>query len=348
MKDFAEKLLSWYKKNARGLPWRKTKDPYKIWVSEVMLQQTTVNAVTSYYERWIKKFPTLESVALASEGEVLRAWQGLGYYQRVRNLRKSAQIILRDHNGRIPDDAGVLKKLPGFGPYTIGAVLSIAFDKRHPIIDANVRRVIMRQLALRGLADQAQDKKIYDFLYKCMPDKEICFFNQALMELGALVCRSREPMCNACPVCFNCLAFQKRLQNIIPQPRRSVVERLESVAAIIEYRGCYLIRQRPKSGLLAGLWEFPSQEVHDGEPLEKVLERLCGLELGGGFVSAEPFVTVRHAYAKFQIKLHAWKCVLKPRLDLPKAYKWIPFSHFGKYTMPSGCVKILEKLQQAG
>lgn len=346
MKDFAKKLLFWYKKNARDLPWRKTRDPYKIWVSEVMLQQTTVNAVIAYYERWIKTFPALESVASAGEEEILKAWQGLGYYQRARNLQKSAQIICRDHKARLPDDADILKKLPGFGPYTIGAVLSIAFNKRHPIIDANVRRVVMRQLALPGQADQSHDKKIYNFLYNCMPDKEICFFNQALMELGALICRMREPACGRCPVHSDCLAFHRQLQGVIPASRQSAVEKIEAIAAIIEDRGFYLIRQRPKKGLLAGLWEFPSSQIHKGETPKNVLKRLCGSELGGRFISGNSFVTVQHAYTKFQIRLHAWKCALKPPMELPKSYKWIPFSHFKKYAMPSGCVKILDKLEK--
>lgn len=345
MKDFSDKLISWYKENARDLPWRETRDPYKIWISEVMLQQTTVNAVIPHYERWIKNFPTIQSVAAASEEKVLKEWQGLGYYQRARNLQKSAKLISLNHEGRFPDCPEVLKKLPGFGPYTTGAVLSIAFDKKYPIIDANVRRVIMRQLALRGRADQAQDAKIHVFLRNTMPDKWICFFNQALMELGALICRNREPLCEQCPVCFSCQAFKLKLQDNIPEPRKVVIEKIEAVAAIIEHRGRYLIRKRPEKGLLAGLWEFPTLEVKKRELLKKALTRLCVAEFGGGFVPIASPIVINHSYTKFQIRLYAWECRLKTRLSLSKTYKWIPFSHFKKYPMPSGCVKILKELE---
>lgn len=345
MKDFADKLLFWYKKNARDLPWRKTRDPYKIWISEVMLQQTTVNAVIPYYKRWIKIFPTVQSVAAASEEKVLKAWQGLGYYQRARNLQKSAKIISSDYKGRMPGDPAFLRKLPGFGPYTTGAVLSIAFDKKYPIIDANVRRVIMRQLAARGFADPAQDEKIYDFLRNVMPDKKIRFFNQALMELGALICRAQEPLCEPCPVYSSCRAFQKRLQDVIPEPRKAVIEKIEAAAAVIERQGRCLIRKRPDKGLLAGMWEFPSLEVQKGELPKKAFERLSICEFGGGLALAGPPIVVNHSYTRFQIKLYAWRCRLETRVNLTETDKWVPFSHFGRYPMPSGCVKVLDKLK---
>lgn len=345
MKDFADKLLFWYKKNTRDLPWRKTRDPYKIWISEVMLQQTTVNAVIPYYKRWIKIFPTIQSVAVASKEKVLKAWQGLGYYQRVRNLQKSAKIISGDYKGRMPDNPDLLKKLPGFGPYTTGAVLSIAFDKKYPIIDANVRRVIMRQLAARGFADPAQDKKIYDFLRNVMPDKEIRFFNQALMELGALICRVPRPLCGQCPVHAGCRAFQERLQDVIPEPRKAVIEKIEAVAAVIERHGRYLIRKRPDKGLLAGMWEFPSVEVQKGELPKKAFERLSIGEFDGRLAPAGVPIVVNHSYTRFQIKLYVWRCRLGISLSLKETYKWIPFSHFKRYPMPSGCAKALDKLK---
>jgi len=167
--QFSKDILKWYKKSARDLPWRHTQDPYKIWISEIMLQQTTVNAVIPYYKRWVRKFPDVRSVARCSSTKILRMWQGLGYYSRAKNIHASAKIITGQYKGRIPDDRQTLKKLPGFGPYTTGAVLSIAFDKREPIIDANVRRVVMRLLSIKGKADNKNDDKIIEFLLKVMP-----------------------------------------------------------------------------------------------------------------------------------------------------------------------------------
>src|SRR3989338_7906402 len=176
---FARTLNSWYRKNARPLPWRETADPYKIWISEVMLQQTTVNAVIPYYQKWIRVFPTVWHVARAPLRKILKYWQGLGYYTRAKNIHRSAKIICTTHQGSIPCDADQLKKLPGFGPYTVGAVLSIAFDKRAAIVDANVRRVFMRLLALEGFADTSKDPAILEFLDAVMPKKNLRTFNQA-------------------------------------------------------------------------------------------------------------------------------------------------------------------------
>src|SRR3990167_3566173 len=175
---FAKKLMAWYRLHARDLPWRRTKDPYKIWISEIMLQQTTVNAVIPYYKRWIKLFPTVKAVAQTPLQKILKTWQGLGYYSRARNIRRTARIITENFGGKLPTDAGDLKRFPGFGPYTIGAVLSIAFDKRHPIVDANVRRVMMRQLALKGFADASQDREIRSYLEEIMPGRGNSIFNQ--------------------------------------------------------------------------------------------------------------------------------------------------------------------------
>ena len=233
---FTKNLLSWYKKSARELPWRKTSDPYKIWISEIMLQQTTVAAVIPYYERWIVQFPTVQTVAEAPLQTILKTWQGLGYYSRARNIHKSAQVILSEHESIIPKDPQVLRKLSGFGPYTVGAVLSIAYDVRHPIIDANVRRVVMRQLAIAGLADTSQDKKILTFLDTVMPQKGNNIFNQALMELGALICRAREPLCMICPVRKTCSAYAKGLQEIIPIPKKREIKNVNVVIGIIKYK----------------------------------------------------------------------------------------------------------------
>jgi A/G-specific adenine glycosylase len=196
-RGFATRLLSWYRAHRRDLPWRRTRDPYRIWVSEVMLQQTTVRAVLPYYEKWLERFPDLASLARAPLRDVLRAWQGLGYYQRARNLHRAAGRILREHGGRLPADRDALRRLPGFGPYTTAAVLSLAFGRPLPVIDANVRRVLMRVLATEGPASSSLDKGFLAVLEKIIPRAAPGAFNQAMMELGALVCRSANPQCLA-------------------------------------------------------------------------------------------------------------------------------------------------------
>ena len=232
LKNFSLDLTRWYTKHKRDLPWRHTKDPYKIWVSEIMLQQTTVNTVIAYYERWIKIFPTIHDLAKAPLQTVLKQWQGLGYYNRAKNLHKAAFILINEHKGILPKDPQVIRSLPGFGPYTTGSVLSIAYDIPLTIIDANVRRVVMRLLALPGIADTKQDLKINEFLLKVLPNQRCGDFNQALMELGALVCRAKEPVCISCPVVKYCQAYKEGKQEIIPQTKKKIIKDIQAVIAI--------------------------------------------------------------------------------------------------------------------
>ena len=218
-KTFSEKLLAWYTLNKRDLPWRKTKDPYKIWISEIMLQQTTVTAVIPYFERWIKRYPTMASLATAGEQELMNSWEGLGYYSRVRNIHKAAKIMVLDFEGNVPDDPKKLIKLPGFGPYTVGAVLSIAYGLREPIIDANVRRIVMRLHCIKGRADASVDAEILPWIEQTLPADQMSEFNQAFMELGALVC-GKQPQCLQCPVKEFCRAHDKGVQDEIPEPKK--------------------------------------------------------------------------------------------------------------------------------
>lgn len=342
--QFAKKLSFWYKKNHRSLPWRQTHDPYKIWISEIMLQQTTVATVIPYYKRWIRAFPGIEDVAMAPLPKVLKSWQGLGYYQRARNIHKTARIVSDSFKGRIPRDYEVLRGLPGFGPYTTGAVLSIAFDRRCPLIDANVRRVIMRLLGLKGPADTRQDKKILSFLDKVLPRKGTGTFNQALMELGALVCQPQEPLCFSCPVKMSCKAYIKGWQDIIPERREKRAEKIEAVAGIIRHRGRYFIQQRRATGLLAGLWEFPGGKIEKGESPQQALRRELKEELNVSLVSARHFLMVRHAYTRFQVRLHAFHCVVKPLPSSDRAHRWSRLTEFNKYPLPSATAMITESL----
>ncbi len=342
--SFSRNLIVWYKKNARDLPWRKTADPYKIWISEVMLQQTTVNAVIPYYERWVKEFPAVWDVARALPEKILKSWQGLGYYSRARNLQRSARIICDEHKGRIPADPERARKLPGFGPYTVGAVLSIAYDQRLPIIDANVRRVMMRQLALKGIADTKQDKKILEFLDQVMPAKQVGIFNQALMELGALVCRNGSPLCLSCPLRPECRAYQKGLQEIIPKPKERIIKDVEVVIALLKKGDTYFIQKRPPKGLFADLWEFPGGKIEPGEAPQEALFREVKEELGIDLDSAQRLFNVQQFYTQFRANLHVWKCVLKSYPATNSTRKWVKFKDLHKYPMPSGSARIVDRL----
>jgi A/G-specific adenine glycosylase len=341
---FTKSLTDWYHKNYRRLPWRETSDPYKIWISEIMLQQTTVNAVIPYYQRWLERFPTIKHVAKAPLQKILKIWQGLGYYQRAKNIHKCANMVCQEYKGKIPSTAEELKKLPGFGPYTIGAVLSIAFDKRHPIIDANVRRVVMRQLALKGKALPEQDPAILEFLEKVLPQKGINIFNQALMELGAMVCRSRQPACLICPVKGTCQAYIKGIQEIIPEPKKSVTKDVEAVIAVIERDNKFFIQKRDSKGLLADLWEFPGGKIEKGETAYQALCREVREELRVELVSAKPLMNVKHFYTQFRVNLNVFECQPKTYPSEDATHKWVSRQNLTKYPMPSGSAKIVEKL----
>lgn len=344
--SFNRNLTEWYKKNARRLPWRETRDPYKIWISEVMLQQTTVNAVIPYYEKWIKIFPTVEALRNAPLQEILKAWQGLGYYQRAQNLHKAARIICAQYNGALPQAPEKLRKLPGFGPYTTGAVASIAFDLPCTIIDANVRRVVMRLLALEGYADTSQDGKIAGFLQEVMPRKEAGTFNQALMELGALICRNREPLCLLCPVKAHCAAYQKGIQEIIPKPKKRIIQDLDVAIGILQRGNKYLIQKRPSKGLLADLWEFPGGKIEKGETPQEALKRELKEELDIEVTSSRYLMNVQHFYTQFRVNLHVFHCQAKFYPQANYLRKWLSIKELVEYPMPSGSAKIVARLQK--
>ena len=310
-----------------------------------MLQQTTVPAVIPYFERWLKVFPDMRRLAQAPLRKVLREWQGLGYYQRARNLHEAARSIVREHDGRIPDDERELRNLPGFGPYTTAAVLSLAYGKPLAVIDANVRRVLMRVLGLHGTAEARIDRNLRTFLDTVFPKDSPGEFNQALMELGALVCRSRNPQCLACPVRASCRAAREGTQEVIPRPKKLALERIEVVVAVIGKAGRFLIQQRPAGGLLAGLWEFPGGKVQPGESLTAALRRELREEMGVEIKDLRRLTTVRHSYTRFQVTLHAYACKIKDsNFKTGPRRRWISLDSIGKYPLPSGSVKIVDFL----
>jgi A/G-specific adenine glycosylase len=346
---FRRRLLRWYRARRRALPWRATRDPYRIWVSEVMLQQTTVQAVIPYYERWLRLFPDVKALARASRQEVLRAWQGLGYYARARNLHDAARAIVRDFGGRLPDDLNALRSLPGFGPYTAAAVASIAFGRPCPILDANVRRLVMRLENLSAADSRRTERRALRFLEARLPRRGAGDFNQALMEVGALVCKPRNPLCLLCPLRPACRAEKAGRQELIPPPRKKAVKKVEAVVAIIRKKGRLLIQKRPAHGLLADLWEFPGGKRRPEETLEQALRREIREELGVEVVSARPLTSVTHAYTRFLVRLHAFAVTTdgEPALS-PVRRRWITLRGMQSYPLPSGTVRLVEFLERSG
>lgn len=299
------RLLDWFARRRRDLPWRRDRDPYRIWVSEVMLQQTQAATVVPYFERFLQAFPTLADLAAADEQQVLRLWEGLGYYRRARDLLRTARLLAASHGGRFPDDPAALDGLPGLGRYTRNAVLSQAFDRRLPILEANSRRVLCRLFGRTGDPSRASEQRwLWDAAEALLPVRRVGDFNQALMELGALVCTPDAPRCSECPLADDCAARRLGLQDAIPAntPRPEPTEVRE--AAVVVRRGeQVLLLQRPAEGRWASMWEFPhaplaAKESAD-EAAARLLPELTGLEARLG----PELVTLRHGVTRFRITL---------------------------------------------
>ncbi len=309
-------LLDWFAGAKRPLPWREGYDPYQVWVSEIMLQQTQVEAMLPYYRRWMKRFPTIASVARARQQTILKMWEGLGYYSRARALHQAAREILRLHGGELPREEAALRALPGIGPYTTGAILSIAFNEAVPTVDGNIGRVLSRIHALpEPPATPAGRRAMWTLAGQLVPPSGARDFNQGLMELGALVCRPRSPDCPNCPLNPGCLARAQGAPEAYPRrapsrPRREV----EALMLLVESGGRLLLRQRPPSGLWGGLWEFPWLEREAGQSNQKCLGNLlAGLALPGR-QAAPPRALgqVRHDLTHLRFR---WECL---HISLPR------------------------------
>lgn len=306
---FPESLLIWYRANARQLPWRGHADPYAIWVSEVMLQQTQVATVIPYFQRWLERFPSLSSLAEASIQDVLSAWEGLGYYSRARNLHQAAQLV-QALGGQIPTTAKALRKLPGIGRYTAGAIASIAFGENVAALDGNIRRVLARLFNIEELVRSAPgEARLWKLAEKYLPEGAAGDYNQALMDLGASLCTPSTPNCPACPLLEICQAYQLGVQEqrpvILP---KAAIPHFQVSAAVLEREGCYLLTQRPLNGLLGGLWEFPGGKQEPGETLPECLERELQEELGIQIRVGEAIHSYRHAYTHFRVTVHSFHC----------------------------------------
>jgi len=307
-KQFRTNLLHWYRRNRRDLPWRDSDDWYKVYLSEIILQQTTVNQGLPYFLRFIEKYPDVRHLAAAFQDEILKLWAGLGYYARARNLHKAAQIIVRDHNGRFPEDHKAALKLPGIGPYSAAAILSIAYGKPLAVVDGNVTRVICRLFGITTDIRLRDTQKEVEAHSKTLLDPECPGdFNQAMMELGALVCTPQKPGCAGCPLSVFCRAYQKGSTEQIPYKSPTPPKKRRFYLAVIsEENSLFRIARRPQKGLLAGMWEFPVYEVAEG-PFNKERELLLKLRNGLNLETknAEFSAEMRHIYSHIDLRYKA-------------------------------------------
>ena len=351
LNKFREALLIWYDKNQRKLPWRETKNPFFIWVSEVMLQQTQVKQALDYYEKFITKFPNIHCLAAADLQDVLKAWEGMGYYARARNLHKASQFIVNEMNGAIPEDFSIFRRLPGAGDYITAAVLSLAFDKPHPVVDGNVKRVLSRLFRIDAPANTSSANKIYRAKADLLFDQnEPGLFNQAMMELGAIICRPKNARCNVCPVASFCLAFEANDQENFPKRIRSreTPEYHISVAVIFNNERI-LITRRQSDGLLGGLWEFPGGRRQEGEAADVACIRNIKEKVNLNISSLNFLTQVNHAYSHFKIKVDVFCCLVKSGtvvLSGPADYRWILLGEIDQFPFHAAHHKFIPMLKE--
>lgn len=344
------KLLRWYRKHRRSLPWRNVRDPYRIWLSEVMLQQTQVEQAIPYYLRFLKTFPTLDKLARASRDEILKLWEGLGYYRRATYLHETAKIIVRDYRGEFPSDPAQLAQLPGFGSYTVGAVASIAFGHRLPAVDGNVIRVIARLYCITQDASRSTTKKrIYDIVRTLIPQRHPGHFAQALMELGAMVCTPRNARCSSCPLNTLCTA-NSRLKDvsILPKKKPRLHRPHYHVAVGIVRKGqLVLIARRPEGALLGGLWEFPGGKQKSGETMDEACRRELAEETGLSVKLLGLRRIIRHEYSHFRVTLHFFDCKYDGGRTTPKQsaeMRWVTIKELDNFAFPKANKRIVDEL----
>lgn len=345
-------LLKWYQQQGRDLPWRRTQEPYAIWISEIMLQQTQVKTVIPYFERWLTTFPAIADLAAADQQSVLMSWQGLGYYARARNLHRTAQIVVADYRGKFPQHLDKVLKLPGIGRTTAGGILSAAFNQPLAILDGNVKRVLARLIGL-----SVPPKDALSFLWEgselLLDTKHPRNFNQALMDLGATLCTPKQPHCPSCPWQEHCYANHWNLQSDLPmsETRAPLPHKQIGVAVIWNNNGQILIDKRPQSGLLGGLWEFPGGKVEADETVEDCIAREIQEELGISVEVMKHLITVEHAYTHFKVTLTVHHCrhlAGDPQPIECDEVRWTTLSDIDQFPFPTANHKIIAALREAG
>jgi A/G-specific adenine glycosylase len=348
-RPIAKLLLKWFRANARDLPWRKTRDPYAIWISEVMLQQTQVKTVLPYWTRWMTQLPNVRALARASEERVLKLWEGLGYYKRARNLQRAAQIIIKEHDGDFPRTFDAVLALPGIGRYTAGAICSIAFNQPHPVLDGNVLRVLTR---LFGISGNPKERRTNECLWRLANDlvavaanqeAGCSHLNQSLMELGAVLCLPQAPKCEACPVRKQCVALATRRVHRLPNlPARTGMTERRFLAFIVNSRDRFLVRQRPGGVVNERLWEFPNVEVTNGEGRcpKVIAEKTLRLRL----FRPEKVGTIRHSITRYRIAVEVLRGTAKRKTS--KGH-WLTLDEIDARALTSAHRKIFNRISKS-
>ena len=333
------------------MPWRDTRDPYAIWLSEVMLQQTQVDTVRPYYDRFLNRWPTVAELAAARIDDVMKMWEGLGYYARCRNMHRAAQQIVDQHHGVFPAEFSDVLALPGVGRSTAGAILTFSYGQRHPIMDGNVKRVLTRLYDEAGeVSRAATQKRLWESSGQLLGDAEDAWtHNQAMMELGAVICTPRTPECPACPVQMHCSAFAAETVGDRPVKKRRKPLPHKHIGVGVVYRGPHevLIQLRPANGLLGGLWEFPGGKQEPDEPIEETVRRELAEELAIEVTVRQLLCTVRHTYSHFKVTLHVYTCDLVSGTPTPRAaqrWLWSPVSELSSYAFPKANRDVLAVL----
>lgn len=351
-RQFRGRIRRWFGRHARELPWRQTKDPYHVWVSEIMLQQTQVATVIPYFERFIADFPTIDALAAAPEEQVLRRWEGLGYYRRARQLHRAAQLLVSDHAGRFPRDVETVRGLPGIGRYTAGAILSIAFDDRQPILEANTVRLFSRLLAYRDDPRSNEGQRVlWQFAEEILPTKHVGDFNQGLMEVGSVVCRPVEPECPACPVAPLCPTQAQGLQREIPVAARKVrYEEVSEVCVVVRRGQRILLRRCEPDERWAGLWDFPRFPLPPGvakpddpkaaSKLGEEVRRATGVTIG----RRRHLTTIKHGVTRFRITLICYESEYEAGRLRGGEQRWVEPEELEDYPLSVTGRKIAKKL----
>ncbi len=348
VENLQRSLREWYQTQGRDLPWRQTRDPYRIWVSEIMLQQTQVKTVIPYYHRWLKTFPDLSPLAKSSLQTVLKQWEGLGYYARARNLHRAAKVIVNDYNGIFPQQLADVLSLPGIGRTTAGGILSAAFNQPLSILDGNVKRILARLIALDTPPKKAINQ-LWELSDQLLDQNHPRDYNQALMDLGATLCTPKQPSCLLCPWRNSCQAFQHNLQTEIPMrtPSSPLPHKQIGVAVIWNQQGEILIDRRLQEGLLGGLWEFPGGKIEAQETIPACIEREIKEELGITVEVGDHLITINHAYNHFRVTLYVHHCRYLSGDPQPiecDEIRWVKPEQLAEFPFPKANTRIIEAI----
>jgi A/G-specific adenine glycosylase len=351
-KIVANHLIPWFLAHKRSMPWRNQRTPYRVWISELMLQQTRVDQVIPYFLRFMKRFPSLKSLAEASQEEVLKQWEGLGYYSRARNLHKAAQIIVGQHKGIFPKDPEQIKALPGIGDYTAAAIGSLAFNLDLAVVDGNVIRVLSRLYAYtKDTRSTIARKELQQMADNLLPNGDAGNHNEAMMELGATVCLPKNPKCDRCPLAEGCLAYLsgRPAEYPIKAPKKKVPHIVVGAAVVTNHKGEVLIAQRRDQDMLGGLWEFPGGKQETGETIQQCIARELKEELGIQIDVGNFLATIKHAYSHFTMEMHTYFARIRtgrPRPIECKDYCWAKVENLRAFAYSKADLKVIDALEQ--